>query len=433
MAVNKEFIDRWERNQKGQPRSKRRRYIKLGLIIFVCLAVILVGFFLLSDFMARPNLELAVKANPGEWPMYGRDLAHSGVESLGTAVPQGLVTKILASYAAMHSSPVLANGVLYVGSQDGTLFAVQESTGQTLWTYKVSSWVDSTPAVVNNMVYFGSNDGYFYALNAHTGQKVWSYNVTYPIRSSPAVVDGKVYFGCEDYKVYCLRADTGKKVWVKATNGSVTSSPTMVNGVLFVGSADGNLYGIDARHGHQRLRIDTGKIVSCSPAVAGDTVYFVTTEANVIAANSKARNWWGEFVLRPPWQVLHVYGDLPAPPLPSGYLWSLASRGDFSIASPTLNGDHLYIGMSNKVVSINLGTHGKDWVTPVKGTISYAGVLSQNTVYATSSSGHLYLLDASSGALTKDIVVGGSITSCPLMVNGTIYISSDDGCLYQVK
>jgi eukaryotic-like serine/threonine-protein kinase len=433
MTVNKDFIERWENNQKGKSRKNRRRFIIWGIIAVACLLVIFVGFFFLTDLISRPNLETAVKPNPGEWPMYGRDLKHSGVESLGQIAPQGLVTKIVTSNTAMHSSPVIAGGIIYVGSQDGTFFAIQESTGQVIWSFKATSYVDSSAAVVNNVVYFGANDGYFYAMNAKTGQLLWSYKATYPIRSSPAVVNGKVYFGCENYVVYCLNAVTGKKIWSRLTEGSISSSPTLVNGVLFIGSADGNLYGFNAGNGHQHLRFETSKFVSSSPAVSGDVVYFITSEATVYAIDSKARNWWGEFVLRPPWSVLHVYGDLPAPPPPSGYLWSIFSRGETSIASPTIHGDHLYFGMSNKVVSVNLNTHAKEWTIPVNGKVAYAGILSENTVYATSSNGHLYLLDSSKGTLLKDIAVGGSISSCPLMVNGTIYISSEDGCLYQVK
>jgi outer membrane protein assembly factor BamB len=57
--------------------------------------------------------------------------------------------------------------------------------------------VDSSPAVANGVVYVGSADGKVYALNASTGAKLWSYTTAAPpsFLSSPIVADGVVYFG----------------------------------------------------------------------------------------------------------------------------------------------------------------------------------------------------------------------------------------------
>jgi outer membrane protein assembly factor BamB len=433
LELSKNLIERWERNQNRVPGKKPRNYVKWGIFIGLIVVAIFLIIFFLTDILSKPNENLNVKTNPGEWAMYGRDLSHSGVESLGNGMPQGVITKVLTAGAGMHSSPVIANGIIYVGSRDGQLYAVQESSGQLLWSYKTTSWVESSATIVNNIVYFGSNDGTFNALNAKTGEKIWQFRVQYPIKSSAAVADGKVYFGCDDYTVYCLDAATGKKIWSKDTGNSITSSPAISNGILFCGSVDGNIYGLNASNGHQRFRLNTLKIVVASPVVSGDSVYIVTSDAIVYAVNGKARNWFGEFLLRPSWQVLHFYGDLPAPPPPSGYLWSVFSPGDYTSASPTLNGDNLYVGLGKKVVSISTKAKDRQWATLTETSINYAGVLSENTVYAAGSDGHLYLLNASSGEKIKDIPVGGAITTNPLMVNGKIYVSSDDGSLYQVK
>jgi eukaryotic-like serine/threonine-protein kinase len=433
LEVNKNMVDRWERNQKRQPTKKSRKYIRLGILLGVCLVVVFLIFFFMTDLISKPKAALEVKPNPGEWAMYGRDLTHSGIDALSSAVPQGTISKVLTSEAAIHSSPVIAGGILYVGSRDGNMYAIEESSGELLWSYKTRSWVDCCATVANGVVYFGSNDGTFNALNAKTGQKIWSFQGRYPIKSSAAVADGRVYFGGEDYSIYCLDTATGKKIWSKATGGPVSSSPVVAEGILYCGSVDGNLYALNAANGRQRLRVNTIKIVTSSPVVSGNNVYFASSDATVYAVNGQARNWFGEFVLRPPWMVLHLYGDLPAPPPPSGFLWSVLSWGDSTSASPTFYRDHLYIGLGKKVVSINTTAQGKEWETPTDSTISYAGVLSENTVYASGANGHLYLLRADNGQISKDIAVGGPISSNPLMVNGKIYISSEDGCLYQVK
>ena len=64
----------------------------------------------------------------------------------------------------------------------------------------------SSPAVVDGVVYVGSNDDYVYALDARSGELRWRYETGGDVDSSPAVVDGVVYVGSEDDYVYALDA-----------------------------------------------------------------------------------------------------------------------------------------------------------------------------------------------------------------------------------
>jgi outer membrane protein assembly factor BamB len=76
---------------------------------------------------------------------------------------------------AVYSSPAVVNGVVYVGSFDNNVYALNAKTGAKLWTYATSNYVQSSPAVANGVVYVGSWDNNVYALNAKTGAKLWSY------------------------------------------------------------------------------------------------------------------------------------------------------------------------------------------------------------------------------------------------------------------
>jgi eukaryotic-like serine/threonine-protein kinase len=75
--------------------------------------------------------------------------------------------------SSMASSPAVANGVVYIGNWDGTVYALKASTGAKLWSYKTGG-VASSPGVANGVMYVGSFDGNVYALNANTGTKLWS-------------------------------------------------------------------------------------------------------------------------------------------------------------------------------------------------------------------------------------------------------------------
>jgi serine/threonine-protein kinase len=92
------------------------------------------------------------------------------------------------------------------------------------------------------VVYVGSDDSNVYALNAATGAKVWNYTTGSVVISSPAVVNGVVYVGSHDGNVYALNAATGVRLWNYTTGNAVYSSPAVVNGVVYVGSEDGNVY-----------------------------------------------------------------------------------------------------------------------------------------------------------------------------------------------
>jgi outer membrane protein assembly factor BamB len=55
----------------------------------------------------------------------------------------------------MQSSPIVANGIVYLGSFDGNLYALDASTGAYLWSYFIGDWISSSPAVANGVVYIG--------------------------------------------------------------------------------------------------------------------------------------------------------------------------------------------------------------------------------------------------------------------------------------
>jgi outer membrane protein assembly factor BamB len=58
----------------------------------------------------------------------------------------------------------LANNVLYVGSQDGYLYAVNAQNGTKLWDYAAGGTITSSPAYSGGVIYVGSDDGKMYAV-----------------------------------------------------------------------------------------------------------------------------------------------------------------------------------------------------------------------------------------------------------------------------
>lgn len=122
------------------------------------------------------------------------------------------------SYATgggVYSSPALSSDGLYiyVGSEDGCIYALDSHVGLLAWNYFVGgsgSAIYSSPAIdVTGILYIGDDNNNIYALNATTGSFLWKFSTEYCINSSPAIWEGGVYIGSDDGYLYAFNAQTG--------------------------------------------------------------------------------------------------------------------------------------------------------------------------------------------------------------------------------
>jgi outer membrane protein assembly factor BamB len=129
------------------------------------------------------------------------------------------------------------------GSED-QFIALDEASGSELWTQNIGESSTSTPAYHNGRLFVGSDDGRLYALNSSSGAVIWTYHTGGEVWSAPTVSgDGRVCFGSRDHTVYCLDEDTGSLVWSYYTGSSrLTSSPALSCKILFIGNENGKVY-----------------------------------------------------------------------------------------------------------------------------------------------------------------------------------------------
>jgi outer membrane protein assembly factor BamB len=201
----------------------------------------------------------------------------------------------------VYSSPAVADGKVYVGSDDRNVYCLNASTGAKIWNYILAPVAFSSPAVYDGKVFVELSfaTAGFLCLNASTGAFIWSYMTPSPsiptiYSSSPAVADGKVYGGWGLHvapglnvgNVYCLNASTGAQIWNYTTGGWVMSSPAVVSGLVYVGSFDGKVYCLNATDGAYVWNYTTGAAVKSSPAVANGMVYVGSDDGKVYALNA---------------------------------------------------------------------------------------------------------------------------------------------------
>ncbi|HEX9415002.1 MAG TPA: PQQ-binding-like beta-propeller repeat protein, partial [Ktedonobacterales bacterium] len=126
------------------------------------------------------------------------------------------------------------------------LYALDAATGALKWKLPTGNDVRSTPLVANGLVYFGSADGVIYAVDQQGGTTRWTYKTGAAInRSSPTLANGLVYVSSEDAYVYGLDPQSGSLVQKFQTGGVIHSTPLVANGLLYVGSFDGYVYAFD--------------------------------------------------------------------------------------------------------------------------------------------------------------------------------------------
>lgn len=127
------------------------------------------------------------------------------------------VWKTALGWPVMHSV-AYHNGRIFTavhGNWDGAFVtALDAATGKTIWTTVTPPggfW--TSPLVVDGLVILGSRNGSLYAFNETDGQLRWNFISGGPILSSAAARDGRVYFAAEDMRAYCVQISDGKGIW----------------------------------------------------------------------------------------------------------------------------------------------------------------------------------------------------------------------------
>ena len=186
------------------------------------------------------------------------------------------------------SSPAIANGMVFFGSGDHNVYALDAASGVLRWSFTTGNVVHASPAVSNGVVYIGSWDRNMYALNASNGKEIWRFQTgndttiynQVGIASSAAVADGRVFFGCRDGHFYAVDAKTGRMLWSHDNKmGWVIASPAVKNGIVYFPTSDGTRFkALDAATGSLRYSIENKAVSFSSPAIVNDVVYFGSSD-----------------------------------------------------------------------------------------------------------------------------------------------------------
>jgi eukaryotic-like serine/threonine-protein kinase len=366
------------------------------------------------------------RATPESWPMFRGNPGLTGVSP--AKLPEKL--SLLWSYKTggpVKSSAAIAGGKVFVGSDDKKLHCIDLKSGKQVWTAATEGEIESSPLVLDGlvyaptvggeklgaMVYVGSADGGLYAVNAKDGKTVWSFKTEDKILGAPNWVtapDGKskwVLAGSYDYKLYCFDAQTGKTNWTFETGNYINGAPAVADGKTVFGGCDALLHVISLKDGQKIKEVEAGAYIAGSGAYEANKFY-----------------------------VGHYENEYLCADLESGEIkWKFKDRAFPYFSSPALTKDRVIFGGRDKKLHCVRKDNGQEvWSFPTRGKVDSSPVVvgepGKERVVVGSEDGSLYMVSLADGKKIWSYEVGQPITASPAVVNGMVVVGSEDGNIY---
>ena len=174
------------------------------------------------------------------------------------------------------SEPLLVDGVLYFGSMDHYLYAVNASNGRQIWKTELGGAVPATPVLVDGALYIGSFARKVFKVSQSTGEILEERTVDDWVWGAPVVRDNVVYAADMGGNVYALNTDDLSEKWrVKASNGGIRPSPLVTEEHVIVGSRSGEVVWLDRDSGV--IALEGARVIGAE--ILGDLLLVESTEA----------------------------------------------------------------------------------------------------------------------------------------------------------
>lgn len=333
-----------------------------------------------------------------------------------------MLSPALVGITAAQDTGTAEGPTVYVGSDDGNVYAVDAETGTEAWSFDTNGSVWSSPTVSEGTVYVGNDNGTVYAIDASDGTEVWGYDTGNPnVRTSPTIVDGTVYIGSGDASfggtggaVHALDVTDGTERWVYETNTSIVSAVSVDDGTVYAGESSGVVHALDAEDG-----TEIWSFVTDSEQVASVSL---TSDGNLYVGGG---GFFSEM------NKLYSLNTTDG---------SVAWKRNTSAAvfsPPTVTGnqekDRLYF-TTGAGEARAYTTSGEDlWNINIGPIVDTSPTVVGEAVYVGSRDNSTYALDKSDGSVFWSHEVGHFVTSSPTVADGTVYFGSRDDSLYALN
>ncbi len=391
------------------PRSEKRNCLSAAVVLGGLLACVVGASALAARGKVDPEKPVApaapkaVAQAAADWPLFRGNALQNGVAS--AALPGRL--DVLWKFAAGQSiegAPAVVNGVVYVGSMDGNLYALDLATGKQKWTYGASP-IKAPASYRDGSVYVGDIDGVLHCVDAATGKKRWAFVTEGEIVGGANFAGDAVVFGSGDETLYCL-SPRGEKRWTfKVPGGPVMATPAVVGDRTFVSGCDSTLHVIDTTNGKELSSVEIDGQTGATPAVAGEQLYVGTLSSNQ--------------VLGIDWKQGKV-------------LWAFeADQAQPYYSSAAVTEKLVVVGSRDKRIrALDRATGKEVWGFATNGKVDCSPVVAGGRVYVGSFDKRLYVLDLATGKELQKIDLDDRVAGSPAVADGRLLIGTTRGTVY---
>jgi outer membrane protein assembly factor BamB/tRNA A-37 threonylcarbamoyl transferase component Bud32 len=301
----------------------------------------------------------------------------------------------------IRGSPLVHNGVAYVGCYDNNLYALDAKNGQFLWKYATEGGIATRPAALDEAVFVGSEDFRVHAVSTTLGRLIWTYHTEGPIRSSPTISHGHLFLGSDDGHLHVVNILSGRRAWRADAAGPVRSSPLVASERVYFGCESGDFYCVDFR-GELKWRFKAKRAVTGSPILVEGMLYFTSLDWTLYAIEAEGG-----------WQV-----------------WRFR-MGKPSISTPSYAEGKLFVGCADgNIYAVDARSSRELWRFQTEHQVTGSAVTMEDSLYVGSVDGSVYCLDFRSGRQRWRFPTKGPISGTPAISDGVLYVGSHDHHLY---
>lgn len=187
------------------------------------------------------------------------------------------------------------DGIIYVGSYDGDVVALDAENGTVRWKEVVTAGrVVGGPVIAGDLLLVPSSDRQLYAVDKTNGQEVWTFASERPLWASPRVNGQVAYLAGLDHHLYALEIESGRLIWDREFDGALADQPAAFNGALLVGTFGQALHAVDRQSGSTEWSVTTEDWVWGNPAVGGEAAFFGDVSGGFFAVDRQGRPLWQE-------------------------------------------------------------------------------------------------------------------------------------------
>jgi outer membrane protein assembly factor BamB len=298
-------------------------------------------------------------------------------------------------------NPVLASGVLFVGSDDGHLYALDARTGSEHWSFDAGVAIKGSAVAMDGVVAVADADGTLHVVDQATGFERWNAE---DISDIGNVSEGILYVPGRDDTVRGYDLQTGAARWSWQAPEPVLYV-TVVDDTAYV-TAGATLHAVAIADGSERWHFQTAGTQGSLASVAGEQVFVSTRDGpGALTALNRATG-------SPIWTL----------PGPRGLIVSLGSIQNGIVYAPTAGAGFF---------ALNAETGQVVWQIAALGSVLRSTPIVDGLVFApVDDPGGIVALRASDGAIVWRQALGGSMQGWPVVTGGLVFTTDSSGAIH---